>query len=435
MGKNPLDISRKLKRYGQQIKTLRRGIQVSVRLEKPSHSGRPDFALGTYQIKGGQQYSLLINVDLPKKAAGVQIDFYGISGHSSRLEHLNRGLINSVNRDARIRFSTYPKTKHIFMTFKLKLADLEDEDTIPETMTYNVNYIYIDSKHPIPRTTTVQPIPNKLSLEYNVECNPHMIANLDLKNPLKNFTLPINFEVFEHAILTYLLNQETAPAYVESLQQNIQACPIKAVRPSKIDNIDNVNIETLEKLREEIKTDGDKLEEHLKKIDNLIHNKYSLENTLNDPKDNDGRKNEEIFEHGNELLKQFINSINIKLNHISKLKDLNKETFGKLDESDTNNMNEILEYYEKRVLNDKALFKANFEQSSEKLQNFKKNIINPTTDKNNDNQERLDQILLHYRKNQKKSTNLKKQLDEKIITFMCLWYQYIIECNYLSSDY
>jgi hypothetical protein len=421
MGKNPLDLHRKLQRYQQPAKILRRGLQVSVtNLE----SIKPDFALGTYQVKGGTNYSLIINVDLPKKSTALKVDFWGLNNNNNHLQHLNQGKINLINRDSRLKFWTYPKTRHIFMTFELE----QDEDGDPEKpgkikCHYTINYVFIESKNPIPRSLDTPSIPQNLNLEYNIECAPRLILELEIDNILKDFNLPINLDIFEHALLVYLLQKETSPEYLNSLRKNLELCHIKYEgTPSQFRQVD---VNELKELQQEISKASKKLEEYMVRVDNLINHKHGLENMLDQPED---MTPYEIEQHqlNINLHQQFIESLNLKLNHVHKLQEINQN---QPDEEDFKNMQEILSYYEKRILADQTLVTTQFKKHQELYQSYQRNILGPKSDRQNKDQDRLDKVLVDYRKIKKKCCILKEHLDEKLIKFMSLWYQYVIQQN------
>jgi len=417
MGKNPLDINRKLKKYQQQVKVLRKGIQVRV---NDLSTNKPDFALGPYQVKGSTQYSLIINPELPKKNADLIVDFWGLRGTHLHLERINSGRIHHSNKESRIKFYTYPKTKFIFMTFKL---EFEDD---PSPATYNINYIYLDSKHPLPRATITASIPNSFQLEYNLECHPHTLAELDLDNPLKEFNLPINMNIFEHSLLTYLLQKETGPSYFDALTKNISLSPkfsgsglVRGISEIK------VNVDILKKLQGEIIDGSKKMEKYLTKIDNLINHKHSLENHLDQPdtEKHDNQANKTlIYQH-------FIDGLNLKLNHIKKLVELNSTI--NLGENEVEQVKEILDYYEKRVLADQVIVKSELNRIETSVDEYVPNNKNEQEQE----QERLDMILTHYRELKKRSSILKKDIDLKIVKFINLWYQFILSKNESAVEY
>lgn len=424
MGKNPLDLHRKLQRYQQPVKILRRGLQVSVtNLE----SNKPDFALGTYQVKGGTSYSLIINVDLPKKSTALKVDFWGLN-NSNHLEHLNQGKVNLISRDSRLKFWTYPKTRYLFITFELE----QDEDGDPDApgkikCHYTINYVFIESKNPIPRSLDTPAIPTNLSLEYNIECAPRLILELEIKDILKDFKPPINLDIFEHALMIYLLQKETSPEYLNSLHRNLELCNIKYEgAPSQFREVD---ASELEELQEEIRKASKKLEEYMVRVDNLINHKHSLENILDQPEDMTPYEIEQ-YQLNINVHKQFLESLNLKLNHVHKLQEINQN---QPNEEDFMNMREILDYYEKRILADQTLISTQLKRSQELYQSYQNNILGPKSDRQNKDQDRLDKVLMDYRKIKKKCSILKEHLDEKIIKFMSLWYQYVVQQNFSSG--
>lgn len=419
MGKNPLDLHRKLRKYHQSVKILRRGLQVNLTNLK---SGSPNFALGSYQIKGSSQYSLIINVDLPKKYVTLKVDFWGLN-HSNHLQHLNQSKIESSNRDLRLKFWTYPKTKHIFMTFRLE----QNED---EKCRYLINYLFLESKIPIPRVLDTPNIPNRLEFDYNIECAPRLALELEIHDLLKDFKSPINFEIFEHEILAYLLQKETGPEYLDILKKNLAICSIKSDgSPSQFRQVQSSE---LMDLRQEIKKASSKLEEYMARVDNLINHKHSLENMLDQPEDMT-LYDKEQYELKIKINKELIEALNFKLNHIKRLKELN-ESDHRIDQIDSQNMDEILEYYEKRIMNDLIIFNNDLRKTQETYETYQYRVLSPQNNQQHRDQDRLDQILLDYRKIKKKASILKEHLDEKIIKFMSLWYQFLIQQNH-SVEY
>lgn len=432
MGKNQLDLIRKMKKYDQNVKLVRRGITVRI---NDISSKYPDFAIGPYQVKMNSTYILIINPDLSGVRSSqddyyIQVDFWAMQGAHLNLEHLNQGKVSIHNRETRLRFHTYPKTKYIFITFKLVLEEHDDlKHTHPH---YNINYVYIDSKHTIPRSNTLAvTIPNKFTLDYNIECHPHTLMELELEEPLKDFDLPINMDVYQHALLTYLLQKENSPKYLEILKQNIK----NGARDFKNKHINSreIDVSELIKMRSEIKKNSDKLERNLMKVDNLINHKHSLENLLDDPniqqKMSYGHKNQQKVE----IYEKFLSGLNLKLNHLEKLKQSNQDT-NNLNEDDKQKIQQILDYYHQRVLFDKQVI-------SNDLNDMQNNLLETNNDqitlnnKMNQDQEQLDMVLTQYRKLKETCSKLKKSIDEQIIQFINHWYHYILQLNDNSVEY
>ena len=465
MGRNPLDLHRKIVRYNSQIKIMRRGCQIKCNDSNNDKSNiynldiKPNFAIGTFQIKGNVGYHLVINVDLPRKSEGLIVDFYGMSS-SSNLELLNRHLITSSNRDIRINFWTYPKTRYIFLTFSILTTANEIDDASISNFTnksssssivYSINYIFIDSKDPLPRNIASPAIPNNLKLTYDLECNPRTLEELELNDPLKIFEnkLPINLDIFEHSLLTYLLQKETSPNFIESLKNNISNCNI----PSNHSNtmFKRINLVDLTSLRDVIIKKSREMEEYLSKIDNLQQHKNSIENSLEredfssrtiDRGDNSPHSehdntslNDEKYENYVNILQKFQDALNAKLNTLRQLKSINRNQNGKLEKTDIDNISEIIDYYENRVIKDKLIITEHLNSGTSEWNTYKKEIINPLDKQLNNQQNKLDKILSHYRSYQNKTIVLKKEIDSLIIKFMIQWYQYILSKNIPNKSY
>lgn len=423
MGRNPLDLNRKLKKYQQPIKIIRRGLQVKYQVLT---SKQPDFGLGTYQIKGNTTYSLVINVDLPRKSTALLIDFWGLSNNNG-LKRLSQSKVNLVNRDARLKFHTYPKTRHLFMTFKIQQDNDQDQ-----ALNYTINYLYIDSKVPIPRTNANNvAIPNSLEFKYNLECHPRVLKELDLREPLKEFELPINLDVFEHPLLIYLLKKETHPDYLEALKKNISFSNVPIETNSGSD-FQNVDLELIEEDLKEIMKKSHQLEIVMSKIDNLIHHKHSLENMLNQPEEGvplQREKNQNYLD----ILTQFQGGLNLKINYVNQLRISNQES--QLGESEKNKINHVLDYYLQRINQDKHKIQIAIDEAEQKWNQYQKDTLVPIDQKHNHDQNRLDKLLVHYRSNQKKSIKIKEELDQMIVKFMINWYRLIIGKNYPQVEY
>jgi len=427
MGRNPLDLNRKLKKYQQHIKIIRRGLQVRFNVLT---SKQPDFGLGTYQVKGNTTYSLIINVDLPRKSTALLVDFWGLSnnnGHHS-LQRLSQSKVDLINRDARLKFHTYPKTRHLFMTFKIQ----QDNDQI-EPLNYTINYVYIDSKIPIPRTNANNAaIPKSLNLKYNLECHPRVLKELDLKDPLNDFKLPINLDIFEQPLLNYLLKKETHPDYLETLKKNINFSNVLVTNRSSSSDFQKADRELIEEDLKEIMKKSNQLEIVMTKIDNLIHHKHSLENMLNQPEEGVPLQREK---HKNylDILTQFQGGLNLKVNYVNQLRISNQES--QLGETEKNNINQVLEYYLQRINQDRNKIQLALNQAEQKWHNYQQDTLAPIDQKQNHDQNRLDKLLVHYRTNQKKSRMMKEELDQMIIKFMINWYQLILTFNYPEIEY
>lgn len=434
MGKNPLDLNRKLIKYQQQVKVLKRGLQV-----KYQHltSPRPDFALGNFQVKGSSAYSLILNVDLPRKSNGLQIDFWGLqtvnNNGTTHLERLNRTEVNLVNREVRAKFWTYPKTRYLFITFQI-LQDEQDDDSKKNPLNYTINYVYLESKDPLPRNIITPAVPSSFQLNYDLECHPRMLAELDLDDPLSGFNLPINLEVFEHSLLNYLLQKETSPGYLESLKQNIKSCQVNPSRDKRLPYYRQVELDELKKIKQQVLNKSQKLEELLSKIDNLIHHKHSLENMLDRPDGDVEYLQQEKQQNYLDVLNKFHEGLNLKLNHILSLKELNHQSKN-LRSEDLSSIEEILNYYENRVLKDRRKIKQELELAEIEFTRYKQKHSKPSDQQQHNDQRRLDNMLVSYRQCQQKSKELKQELDKLIIKFIIVWYQYILTLNYPRIEY
>ena len=425
MGRNPLDLNRKLKKYKQYVKIIRRGLQVKFEVLT---SKQPDFALGTYQVKGNTTYSLIVNVDIPRKSSGLLIDFWGLANNGN-LQRLSQSKVNLVNRDARLKFHTFPKTRHLFMTFKI-----QQENDQPESLNYAINYIYIDSKNPIPRTNIGDvAIPNNLELKYNLECHPRVLQELELREPLKGFDLPINLDIFEHPLLVFLLKKETNPEYFETLKKNISFSNVPIDKNNNSSSfIPKVDIELIEDDLKEIQNKSNQLEVIMSKIDNLIHHKHSLENMLNQPEEGVSL---EMEKHKNylDILTQFQEGLNLKINYVNQLRVSNQES--QLGENEKNNIDQVLDYYLQRINQDRNKIQLVVDETEQKWYIFQQKTLAPIDQKQNHDQNRLDKLLVHYRANQKKSLKMKEEIDQMIIKFMINWYQLIISQNYPKTEF
>src|SRR5271170_6950506 len=104
MVKNSLEIHRKLKKYHQSIRIMKR--QFIVRIQDLD-SVLPDFGLGCYLVKANTKYTISMRVEIPK-TYNLIIDFW--SYDDVRVELLNRTI--SQNKEISQSFHTYPKTKY-----------------------------------------------------------------------------------------------------------------------------------------------------------------------------------------------------------------------------------------------------------------------------------------------------------------------------------
>ena len=414
MPKYPLDINRKLRKYGQNVKVMKRGVQVR---KTNFSSKRPDFGLGCYEIKPTTQYSLIINVDLPKKSTALQVDFYGLTT-ANNLQHLTQSRINLVNRDVRVKFHTYPKTRWAFMTFKL----LEDESE--DVVSYNVNYVYLDAKTPIPKNATTPAVPNSLTPSYNIECNPHILSQIDLESPFSEFMefLPIDMNIFEHSLILFLLGVESSPSYLKSLKANISYA-------SKTDFWDsttrNVETGTLKEKLNEIKTISDNLDELLSKVDNLQLHKQSLETIIRQSEDGVPYSKEKR-ENYIKILQRFKEGLAIKTNYVNKLAETNEV---QTSDKDRKNVQLVLDYYKRRIESDRRTIQHVLEEAIAEYNVFSSETLKPIEGKQNTDQVRLDKLLVHYRTHKVKAKRLKEELDAKIVDFLVNWYQWIKNTN------
>lgn len=420
MGKNSLDLRRKLKTYHQNIKILRRGLRVQ--FKTPGDQVTSDFGLGCYYIKPNSMYQLIINVDLPKKIGGeLLVDFWGLT-NNNHLQHLNQGRIKHSNREQHIKFWSYPKTRHQFMTFRL---DYDQTEHDPTGHSYLINYIFLESKTPLPRATETPLIPTNLNMIYDIELKPQLIIDLiSTKTQLEiilNSEIP-NLEIFEHAILSYLLQRETAPEYLKILQENIKCCQISDKTRSIEDLNNQVNQEKLITLQDEIKHLFEKLGTYSQQIDQMINHKHSLENML-DQTENLNPLQQDQHESQIKIHQKMLKTMNLKLNHLNRLQQINQE----IDDLNHENITKILNYYQNRVIQDVDILKQSLVQIHSEYQSYQEKILIPKTERMDKDQIILDQVLVDYRLLKKKSTNLKEKLDQKIIKFTVLWYQDFIQ--------
>lgn len=432
--KNPMDLARKLKKYHQWVKVSRRGLQV--RLDHP-HSKNPDFALGTYQVKANSDYTLLINTDIPRQAEYLKIEIYGLNSHNHiphGLSFINQGRVYLRQRDNRIQFTTYPKTRFVFITAKMIYPDLEEsESKKPTVNNYSINYLFLESKYPVPRGSETPQIPNSLELEYHIECSPRVIQEIDLQpsNFLKEFhdakLTPINLDLFEQPLINYLMQKELSPSYLQSLIKNIKSS--KSIKVDKPGSNKTIPLIELQNLQQEIKKAGDKLESFLVKVDNLTNQKSTLEVNLTQS----SHHNIESFIHQDletniEVHREMEKQLNLKFHH---LESLNK-THNQNNITQSNSQSaiyDLIKYYQSRVLHDLEIVKYQMEKLQVQEEKYNQQVIQPHDRKENHLQNDLDNTLLDYRKARKTCLVIKEHLDEKISKFVSMFYQYVVQQN------
>tara|TARA_R100001163_G_C5068136_1_gene207981 strand:+ start:6911 stop:8230 length:1320 start_codon:yes stop_codon:yes gene_type:complete len=439
MGRNPLDLHRKLRKYIDNIKLVKRGIQIRKSIDNNRSLENPDFGVGTYQVKSNTQYTLILNVDIPKSKSNnknessIYVDTWGISHPHNRLHHISQSKINLVNRDVRIRFQTYPKTRFIAFTFYGELGEVTQ---------YNLNYVYIDSKNPIPRNSVTPGMPSKFSVDFNLELNPRTLEAIELKSNVlydfrENINLDkINLDVFENQLINYLLQKETSPEYVSALKYNIKHCNTHgdfypAISLSDIAVNPKSLLTKLKSMRSEIMKKAKDLEKIMGKIDNLSYHKSSLEAIINQSETGIPYQKKK-YENYLEILKDFYTGLNLKYNNIKELKNINNIN-KKLSEVEIKNVDLVLDYYLKRIDNDKRKIEKNIRKAETDWNEFQKNTLNPIDTRQNSDQARLDRLLVYFRDYQKNSLEIKSELDKMIVNFIISWYKWIQLSNKNTS--
>lgn len=431
MNKNPMDLARKINKYQQWVKISRRGLQV--RIDNPQ-SQNPDFALGAYPVKPSSEYAFLINTELPKGAEYLEVDFYGLNSQhhpQHHLKFLNRGRVYQHHRDIRLNFYTYPKTRYIFMTVKMIFPNENHRSQ------YQINYLFLESKTPIARGTETPQIPNSFELEYQIECSPRVIQEIDLSENefLKEFQtmLPINLDLFEHSMIHYLLQKELSPHYLESLINNLKASHrIKSTQP--LSQFRQVQRQELINLQDEIKKASDKLEKFMVKVDTLTNQKASLEINL-------GQEDTQTFAHQDLLTnikvhQEMEKSLNLKYHHLKSLEHShlsyheNSQHPNLESPSSTSAILELIVYYQSRVLNDLEIVKEQLQKLILQEERMNHDVIQPQDKSHQRIENDLDETLLEYRKSRKTCLVLKAHLDEKISKFISLFYHFLHQQNY-----
>lgn len=433
MPKFPLEISRKLKKLNcLSVKVLRRGLQIkSANLSDTATTY--DFALGTYDIKPSSEYALIFNFDLPKRTSEVIIDTWGLTSSSPQgqngLHHMSQSKINVVNRDTKVRFHTYPKTRFMFLTFKIR----PDEDYTPDqTVTWAINYVYLEAKIASSKLIATPPVPTNMDLKYNIECVPQMLDRLELEpdQVMKEFGGPLHLEVHEHAVLKYLLGEESTSAYLTALKANIRYSGNDTSSTPHEDN--NENLERLSKQLKELKVEmmsmSKELEESVSKIDNLTLHKRTLESTIDNTGD-DIPLQKEKHENYMRLLRRLQEGLALKQNQVKSLKETNQSSGNKLAEDDQKNVNLVLDYYMRRIQNDRKTLEQSLLEAEGEWKTFQDETLRPVEGKQSADQGRLDKLLVHYRTQQKDSTKIKEELDNLVVRFMIDWYQLIKQVN------
>lgn len=432
--KNPMDLARKLHKYQQWVKVSRRGLQV--RIDHPN-SKKPDLALGTYAIKPNSEYTLLINTDVPQQAENLQVDFYGLDSQN-HLTFLNRGQVYQRQRDLRISFATYPKSRYIFLTLKMNYPHSEDEkDKIfPKSSTYNVNYLFLESKQPIARGIETPKIPSSLELEYQIECVPRVIQEINLQPEefLKEFSsvLPINLDLFEQPLVNYLLQREVSPAYLHSLMKNMKSSRrIKVTQPPPQHR--SIQLSEMLELQTEIKKASDKLEKFLLKVDSLANQKSSLEINISQSSHQDTQ----TFLHQDlqtniQTHREMEKQLNLKFHHLKSLEQAHQPNLNP-NLNPTNHqqtgISDLIQYYQSRILHDLEIIKSQLINLEKQEKQMNQKIIRPKDQTNQNLQDDLDETLLEFRKSRKTCLVIKAHLDEKIAKFVSLFYHYLYQKN------
>jgi hypothetical protein len=461
MPKFPLEISRKLKKLNcQSIKVLRRGLQIksaNITEQNPySLQTNPlyDFALGTYEIKPSSEYSLILNLDLPKRTSQVTIDIWGLTSNNY-LQHINQGRVNIVNRDAKVKFHTYPKSRYVFLTFRIQ----PDEDYTPDQgVTWSLNYIYIETNTAISKLAATPSIPSNIQLKYNIECAPHTIDRLEL-SPSQIYKelieyLPIQMDIHEHSLIKYLLCEETSPSYISALKANLKfssPSSSSSIRQQHAgQNLEDGN--SSEKQSDKLMEDRKKimllskdLEEILGKVDNIILSKNNLETSLDKTEDTIPIQKEK-HENYMKLLQKLLDGLALKSNHIKTLKttcnqqsndkhqkdkqsNATKDKQNKLEDEEQKNVNLVLDYYQRRIQTDRKILEQSYLEAEMEWKVFQDETLRPIEGKQTIDQVKLDNLLVHYRALKKDTLKIKEELDQLIVRFMIDWYQLIRDVN------
>lgn len=442
MGRSPVDLVRKLIKYHQHLKIVRRSLQVRY---ANLDSSRPDFGVGPFQVKPSSEYSLILNVDLPKSSGSLIVDFWGTHPHG-KLDLLNRYQVNLVNRDQRIKFWTYPKTKQLAITFSVQ-PNQEGEERVIQ---YMINYLFIESKEPIPRSLTsgdpdfprnnikrfnlwdqeTQTFSFSDHRSFHYEISPRNLMELSLdpdqiypKDVRQSGLLPLKLEIFGPVWLNYLLNHQNNPVYLRSLINNMKNCNLELATSEQ--NLRQIDQEDISELRETIRSDSEQLEKQLSLIDNLLYHKHSIENKLESP-DKSIEINRARYQQHLRGLSQLIEGLNLRLNYLNNLIDLSNENE---NQGDREKMGDILGYYKARVIKDRLTLHQEHQRITGEMESFEQDIYQPKHQQINSDQDRLEQILNDYRKIKEDVTKLKEKLDGDLSRFFLMYCQYVAELN------
>ncbi|MEX0597801.1 MAG: hypothetical protein WD512_15015 [Candidatus Paceibacterota bacterium] len=465
MPKFPLEINRKLKKLNcQSIKVLRRGLQIksaNITEQNPySLQTNPqyDFALGTYEIKPSSEYTLILNLDLPKRTSQVTIDIWGLTSNH-HLQQINQGRVNIVNRDAKVKFHTYPKSRYVFLTFRIQ----PDEDYTPDQgVTWSLNYIYIETNTSISKLAATPAVPSKILLKYNIECAPHTIERLEL-SPSQIYKelieyLPIQMDIHEHSLIKYLLCEETTPAYITALKANMKISKSTTQHttqhttqnPADRNNSnEKQSSDQLIENRKKIMMLSKDLEEILGKVDNILLHKNNLETSLDQTEDTIPIQKEK-HENYMRLLQKLLDGLALKSNHIKTLKSTCNQPNdpkdkqpnpkdkqpnpkdkqpNKLEDEEQKNVNLVLDYYLRRIQTDRKILEQSYQEAEMEWKVFHDETLRPIEGKQSTDQGKLDNLLVHYRTLKKDTLKIKEELDQLIVRFMIDWYQLIRDAN------
>jgi hypothetical protein len=306
---------------------------------------------------------------------------------------------------------------------------MEDENEDVGSLNYIVNYVYLDGKNPIPRNATTPPVPSNLVPSYNIECNPHILSQIDLENPFSEFSnnLPIDMDIFEHSLVLYLLGVESSPPYLKALKANLSY----ATRTDYWDNTTrNVETKTLKEKLDEIKIISNELDEILTKVDNLQLHKQSLEAIIRQSEDGVPFCKEKR-ENYIKVLQRFKEGLAIKMNYVKKLAESNDM---QTNDKERNNVQLVLDYYRRRIEADRRSIEHCLDEARAEYNVFASETLKPIEGKQNSDQTRLDKLLVHYRTHKGKAKALKEELDAKIVDFFLNWYQWIKNTNQTRGE-
>lgn len=321
------------------------------------------------------------------------------------------------------------------MTATMIFSAEHEENQIKSTI-WQINYLFIESKSPIPRGIETPKIPSSLAIEYNIECMPRIISEINLQKDefLKEFKTPINLDIFEHPVINYLLQKELSPNYLEALLKNLKySNSIKSEKP--LSQFRPIQLEELTTLQAEIKKASDKLENYLVKVDNLTNHKSTLEVNLHQ----DSAKETQTFTHQDLLTnikihQEMEKNLNLKYHHLKSVEQThlnhNNPNQNTHDPNSKSAISDLLIYYQSRILNDLEIIRHQLETLQAKEHQVNRRIIQPQDETNHQVQTELDETLLNYRKARKTCLVIKAHLDEKIPKFLTLFYHHLHQQNY-----